>query len=95
MQVALTPAQRAMAAQSWRTSMAGMLERRAGPRKLAIEDRVAPATTWFPASIGGSQGRPTRDRFVPARTSTRPLPVKDEDIAYASVTGLAQWIQSR
>ncbi|TFW16962.1 amidase [Massilia arenosa] len=95
MQVALTPAQRAMAAQSWRTSMAGMLERRSGPRKLKIEDSVAPATTWFPASIGGSQGTPTRDRFVLAQTSARPLPSKDEDIAYASVTDLAQWIQSR
>ncbi|HVC17050.1 MAG TPA: amidase, partial [Rhodanobacter sp.] len=43
-QVTLTDAQRAMAATSWRTSMAGMLERRSGPRTLALEASLAPAT---------------------------------------------------
>ena len=44
MQVSMTPAQRQMAAGSWRVSLSSTMERRTGPRKLAIEDSVAPAT---------------------------------------------------
>ncbi len=41
-QVTLTDAERAMAASSWRTSMASLLERRAGPRKVPLDASVAP-----------------------------------------------------
>ena len=47
-QVTMTAAERTMAAASWRTSMAGMLERRTGPRKVLLEANVAPATQWNP-----------------------------------------------
>src|SRR5215813_8206678 len=36
-QVELTAADRAMAARSWRQTMAALYERRAGPRKVALE----------------------------------------------------------
>src|SRR6476660_8861464 len=52
MQVRLSPAERQMAAGSWRVSLASTMERRTGPRKLAIEDGIAPATVWSPATVG-------------------------------------------
>src|ERR671920_1014209 len=48
MQVSMTPAQREMASHSWRTSLAALFERRTGPRKLALENTLAPATRWTP-----------------------------------------------
>src|SRR5512146_2369342 len=47
--VEMTDAQRTMAARTWRTTMAALLERRAGPRKIALEPTLAPATRWNPA----------------------------------------------
>src|SRR5919107_701578 len=44
MQVTMTPAERQQAADSWRESMAPYLERRTGPRKVAIEATDAPVT---------------------------------------------------
>src|SRR5262249_43200112 len=52
MQVTLTPAERQQAADSWRESLAPYLERRAGPRKVAIEATDAPATLWNPLLPG-------------------------------------------
>src|SRR4051812_41840226 len=48
MQVTNTDAARQMMVGSWRTSMAAMLERRAGPRKIILEPTLAPATRWTP-----------------------------------------------
>jgi Asp-tRNA(Asn)/Glu-tRNA(Gln) amidotransferase A subunit family amidase len=93
-QVTLTPAQRAMAAQSWRVSMAAMQERRSGPRKLALEPELAPASQWHPVLAGGGAG-PRRDRFVRSSADPGPLPARDEDIAFAPVTSLSRWIESR
>ncbi|MGZ3182018.1 MAG: amidase [Telluria sp.] len=94
MQVRLTPAQRAQAAESWRTSMAALLERRTGPRKVSLEDSVAPATQWFPLSVAGSAHVPQRDRFM-HMSSARPLPANADDIAYASLADLGHWIRTR
>ena len=44
MQVTMTEPERQQAADSWRRSMAPYLERRTGPRKVAIADTDAPAT---------------------------------------------------
>ena len=52
MQVTMTPAERQQAADSWRRSLAPYLERRAGPRKVAIADTDAPATIWNPRAAG-------------------------------------------
>jgi Asp-tRNA(Asn)/Glu-tRNA(Gln) amidotransferase A subunit family amidase len=94
MQTTMTPAHRAMAAASWRTSMASMLERRTGPRKVALADGVAPATVWDPAMGAASVG-PARSRFVRTRTDARALPASEDDIAFATVTQLSRWIESR
>ncbi len=93
-QVTMTEAQRAMAVANWPTSMAGLLERRTGPRKVALDEGLAPATTWFPA-MGRAQVGPAHDRFVPARVAATPLPAKDEDIAFATVAQLGEWIRTR
>jgi Asp-tRNA(Asn)/Glu-tRNA(Gln) amidotransferase A subunit family amidase len=93
-QVTMTPAQRAMAAQSWRVSMASMQERRSGPRKLALEAELAPASQWNPLVKGAGAG-PQRERFVRSAAKPGPLPARDEDIAFAPVTSLSRWIESR
>jgi Asp-tRNA(Asn)/Glu-tRNA(Gln) amidotransferase A subunit family amidase len=93
-QVTMTPAERAMAAKSWRVSMASMQERRSGPRKLALEDGIAPASQWNPVLAGAAAG-PARERFVRSAAKPGPLPARDDDIAFAPVTSLSRWIESR
>ncbi|MFL5456656.1 MAG: amidase [Myxococcales bacterium] len=93
-QVTMTDAERATAVGSWRRGMAPMLERRVGPRKVAIESEVAPATVWDPVLPGLTIGV-QRDRFVRSSTDPGPLPSSDDEIAFAPVTRLARWIQQR
>ncbi|MGE5054248.1 MAG: amidase [Acidobacteriota bacterium] len=92
-QFPLTDAQRAMAAASWRKTMASVYERRTGPRKLALEDTLAPATTWSPL-IPGVKAAEQRDRFLRSNVSSS-LPAKDDDIAFAPLTHLSRWIEKR
>ena len=93
-QVQLTPAEQQMAASSWRRTMAALLERRMGPRKIALEDTLAPATQWNPSFVG-TPAAPTRDRFVRSKVDAGPLPKSDDEIAYAPVTKLSRWIETR
>jgi Asp-tRNA(Asn)/Glu-tRNA(Gln) amidotransferase A subunit family amidase len=93
-QVTLTPAQRAMAAANWRTSMASMLERRTGPRTVALQDGLAPATVWNPTLPGSTSG-PAHDRFAPSTRDPGPLPSKDDDIAFSPVSHLSHWVRTR
>jgi Asp-tRNA(Asn)/Glu-tRNA(Gln) amidotransferase A subunit family amidase len=93
-QVTMTPAERRMAAASWQRSMAPFLERRVGPRKVALASDVAPATRWNPALSADIAG-PTRDAFVRSADSHVPLPSNDADIAFAPVTNLSRWIESK
>jgi Asp-tRNA(Asn)/Glu-tRNA(Gln) amidotransferase A subunit family amidase len=93
-QVTMTPGEREVAAQSWRTSMAGLIERRTGPRTLPLAPSTAPALQWNPA-LGGAKPGPERDRFIRSRLEPVPLPDRDEDIAFASVTQLSRWIEAR
>ncbi|MGE5750205.1 MAG: amidase [Gemmatimonas sp.] len=92
--VSMTDAERTMAASSWRTSMAALLERRTGPRKVALETGVAPATRWNPVLPGQTTG-PERDRFIRSTNDPGPLPASDDEIAFAPVTRLSRWIESR
>ena len=94
MQVTMTGAERTMAAASWRNSMAAYLERRVGPRKLALEPEVAPATVWEPMAIAGRSG-PVRDRFVRSGDDAGPLPAAEQDIAFAPITRLSRWIERK
>jgi len=93
-QFPLTDAERTMAAQTWRRTMAYLYERRTGPRKVALEDTLAPASVWNPA-IPGVKAVQISDRFVRSTGDPGPLPARDEDIAYASVVQLSRWIEHR
>jgi Asp-tRNA(Asn)/Glu-tRNA(Gln) amidotransferase A subunit family amidase len=90
----MTPAERAQAAGSWRRSLAPLMERRTGPRKVALPETVAPATRWNPLLVAPEAG-PDRDRFVRGAGDPGPLPSDDAAIAYAPVTHLSRWIESR
>lgn len=94
MQVTMTAAERQQAAESWRTSLAQYLERRTGPRKVSIKDTDAPATLWNP-QLPGIPAVQLRDRFVRSNAGNTSLPASDEDIAFAPVTQLSRWIESR
>ena len=94
MQVTMSAAEREMAAASWRRSMAPLLERRTGPRKVALEAHIAPATRWNPVLAGAGAG-PARDLFVRSASGSDPLPANDADIAYAPVTALSRWIEQK
>jgi Asp-tRNA(Asn)/Glu-tRNA(Gln) amidotransferase A subunit family amidase len=84
----------AQAAGNWQQSLAAVYERRTGPRKLAIEETVAPATTWNPTLPGATSG-PAKNSFVATAHAAGKLPERDEDIAFAPVTSLSAWIKSR
>lgn len=94
MQVRMSETHRAQAASSWRTAMAGTMERRVGPRRIALDAELAPATVWNPELPGHVAG-PAQDRFEPAHVDAGPLPAHDTDIAFASVAAQGQWIRTR
>jgi Asp-tRNA(Asn)/Glu-tRNA(Gln) amidotransferase A subunit family amidase len=94
-QTELNTGERAMAAASWRKTMAALYERRTGPRKIALESILAPASRWDPVLPGVATRGPERDRFIRSKTNPGPLPTSDEDIAFASVTQLSRWIENR
>jgi Asp-tRNA(Asn)/Glu-tRNA(Gln) amidotransferase A subunit family amidase len=93
-QVDLSASARDMAARSWRKTMAGLYERRTGPRKLALEATVAPATRWNPVIAGATSG-PQREQFVRGTSDAGLLPASDDEIAFAPVTRLSRWIEQR
>ncbi len=94
MQVTLTDAERQQAAGTWRQSLAQYLERRTGPRKVAIAPTDAPGTIWNPVLPDVTV--PTlRDRFVRSKSPAAPLPASDDDIAFAPVTQLSRWIEAK
>jgi Asp-tRNA(Asn)/Glu-tRNA(Gln) amidotransferase A subunit family amidase len=93
-QVEMTPRDLAQAAGNWQQSLASVYERRTGPRKLHIEETIAPATVWNPTLPGTSSG-PAQDRFSAGGGSVPTLPAADEDIAFAPVSSLSAWIKAR
>jgi len=93
-QFEMTDAERAVAANSWRKTMAYLYERRTGPRKLALPTTIAPATRWDPILPGQKSG-PAHDRFVRTSVDPGPVPARDEDIAFATVTELSRWIETQ
>jgi Asp-tRNA(Asn)/Glu-tRNA(Gln) amidotransferase A subunit family amidase len=92
--VEYTAAERSQLATSWPRSMASTMERRTGPRKLALEATLSPATLWNPMIPGVKPG-PTTDRFVRSAAAPGPLPKNDADIAYAPISVQSRWIESR
>ena len=93
-QVSLTPEEQKQAAQNWRQAMAPLYERRTGPRKVALEPTVAPATQWNPM-LPGMPPPPQHDHFVAVPVAFLPLPTSDDDIAFANVAQLSRWIHAR
>src|SRR5215471_3053507 len=94
MQVTMTAAEREQAAATWRTAMAPYLERRTGPRTVAIAATDAPAAIWNPV-LPGIPEPTVRDWFARSTGDAAPLPASDDAIAYAAVTQLSRWIESR
>jgi Asp-tRNA(Asn)/Glu-tRNA(Gln) amidotransferase A subunit family amidase len=92
--VELTASELAQAASSWRVNMAALLERRAGPRRVAIEASVAPYSK-YESVLPGEHAGPQRERFIRTNSDPGPLPSNDADIAFASVTRLSRWIEQR
>src|SRR5271154_3474304 len=92
--VEMTAADRAQAAGNWRNSMAALYERRTGPRKVALEPTLSPGSRWDPM-LPGMKARPERDLFIRSKNDAEPLPARDEDIAFASMTQLSRWIEAR
>jgi len=98
MQVTMTDAERQQAADSWRALLAPYLERRTGPRKVAITDTEAPAMLWNPMIPGvtaPSVMSISADKFVRSKADSTPLPSSDDAIAFTPVTQLSRWIEAR
>ncbi len=93
-QVDLSPAEKAEAAQSWRQAMAPLYERRMGPRKVALEPGLAPWSRVEAVQPGQHAG-PEKERFIRSKGEVVALPEKDEDIAFAPVSQLSRWIEAR
>src|SRR5216684_7715255 len=51
-QVNLTSAERDLVARTWRMNLASVYERRTGPRKVALDQAVAPWSRWDPLLPG-------------------------------------------
>jgi len=94
----LTAADRETAAGNWRKSMAPLYERRTGPRKFAPPPSVAPASRWDPVIPGLPGQQPTgpgSDRFIRTAGADTPLPANDQDIAFAPLSQLSRWVETR
>jgi len=94
MQVELSATDRAVAAGSWRTTMAALYERRTGPRKVVLEPALAPYSRWDPV-LPGQNRSPARDRFIRTKNDPGPLPARDADLAFAPLAQLSRWIEQR
>jgi Asp-tRNA(Asn)/Glu-tRNA(Gln) amidotransferase A subunit family amidase len=93
-QFELSPTERGMAAGNWRKSMAPVYERRVGPRKFSPAPSVAPATRWNPV-LPGQEAGAGHDRFIRTPGGPDPIPASDQDIAFAPLTRLSRWIETR
>jgi len=93
-QFEMTPAERDEAALNWRMQMAPLYERRVGPKKVALEPGLAPATKWNPA-LPGIRIAESGNRFVRSADRHAALPANEADIAFAPVWQLSRWIEDR
>src|SRR6202171_1071351 len=93
-QINLTTADRAVAAETWRVNMASLYERRTGPRTIALEPTLAPWSRYN-SVLPGQPAGPQRDQFIRTNTDPGSGPANEADIAFASVTQLSRWIEQR
>ena len=94
MQISNSAEEHAMMAESWRRTLSSTLERRVGPRTIPLPAELSPATVWNPSQAVAFVA-PTRDRFVRSASDPGPLPVDDDQIAFAPVTSLSRWIERK
>ncbi len=97
-QVEMTPADREQAAVNWRMQMAPNYELRVGPRKVALEATLAPATLWNPAQVGIVPLKREKEKvpaFIRSAATHASVPSSDDAIAYATVTQLSRWIETK
>src|SRR5881392_779066 len=92
--VELTPAELTQAASFWRVNMAALLERRTGPRNVALASSLAPFSR-YDSVLPGQHPAAQRERFVRTNSDPGPLPSDDADIAFAPVTKLSRWVKQR
>jgi Asp-tRNA(Asn)/Glu-tRNA(Gln) amidotransferase A subunit family amidase len=93
-QIDLTESERRQAAGNWRESMAALYERRTGPRKVALDETLAPYSQWNPV-LPGHAPVASQNHFVRTEANPGPLPGSDKEIAFAPVWKLSRWVQSR
>ncbi len=93
-QVELSKKDLEQAAKTWRVNMAPLCERRVGPRKMELHDGLAPWSRWDPV-LPGTKAGPERNRIVRSGSDIGPLPGNDADIAFATVTQLSRWIETK
>jgi len=93
-QFELSAAERRMAAGNWRMTMAPLYERRVGPRKVPLPPSIAPASRWYPV-LPDQTAAPGSDRFVRTSGEADRLPATDHDIAFAPLSRLSRWIETR
>ena len=93
-QFKLGTADRQMAAGNWRKTIAPLYERRTGPRKFSLPASVAPASRWYAVLPDQAVG-PGTDRFVRSSSERDPVPTADQDIAFAPLSRLSRWIETR
>lgn len=94
-QVTLSKADRELAASNWRSAMAPLLERRTGPRKVALPPAVVPYSIADPVHASGAPALVLRNQFVRSEVTDLPLPTDDAAIAFAPVHQLSRWIEHR
>jgi len=94
-QIEMKAADQAMAASNWRMQMAPLYERRTGPRKLALEPELAPATQWNPVLPGIRIEERVGHAFLRSSDPHTPLPSSEDAIAFAPVWQLSRWIETK
>jgi len=106
-QVEMTAKDRAQAAGNWQQSMAAVVERRVGPRKLAMGETDVPATVWEPElAVTKLVAEPVHadknglislgDRSDCSFTiDPVELPSDEAAIAFASIVHQGQWIRTK
>jgi len=93
-QFGLSPADRTVAAETWRVTLAYLYERRNGPRAVPLESTLAPFSRYHSVLPGQPEG-PERSQFIRSKIDPGPLPSNEADIAFAPVTQLSRWIEQR
>ena len=93
--VQMTDRDRATAAGNWRVAMAPLYERRTGPRKVVLEESVAPWSRSNSVQDHAAAHITMQDKFVRTRIDPGPLPSSDAEIAFAPVTRLSRWIEQK